>query len=238
MTDTAPGPAVLPEPSAVLPEALAEPLDAAEVRVLGCLLEKEILTPDVYPMTVNALVAACNQSTNRHPVVRYGEHEVTAALTSLRERGVTRIVYSPSNRAPKHRHVLPELLGLDDGERAALTVLLLRGAQTLGEVKSRTERLHPFADLAASEAALESLAARGLAARLPRRPGQKEERYAHLLAGDAVDDATEPGPGTEGPSRADRLSALEQRVADLETRLAAALGVLDRLRPLLDDEPS
>jgi len=218
-----------------LPDALAEPLDPAEVRVLGCLLEKEVLTPDVYPMTVNGLVTACNQTTNRFPVVRYSEHDVTTALTSLRERGITRIVYSQSNRAPKHRHVLPELLGLDDGERAALTVLLLRGAQTVGEVKGRTERLFPFADLPAAEGALESLSVRGLALRLPRRPGQKEERYAHLLGGPA-DEGDETGAGAvergvDGPSRADRLVALEQRVADLEEQLASLTA---RLAPLLD----
>jgi uncharacterized protein len=220
---------------AALPDALGEPLDPAELRVLGCLLEKEVLTPDVYPMTVNALVTACNQTTNRFPVVRYGEHDVTSALSSLRQRGLTRIVYSPSNRAPKHRHVLPEVVGLDDGERAALTVLVLRGAQTLGEVKGRTERLHPFDDLPAAEAALEALSARGLAVRLPRRPGQKEERYAHLLGGppDETDDGSAVlERGADAPSRSDRLGALEQRVAELEAQLAS---LTDRLRPLLDE---
>lgn len=202
--------------------------------MLGCLLEKEVLTPDVYPMTVNALVTACNQTTNRFPVVRYGEHDVTGALTSLRQRGLTRIVYSPSNRAPKHRHVLPEVIGLDDGERAALTVLVLRGSQTVGEVKGRTERLHPFEDLRRTEATLETLASRGLAVRLPRRPGQKEERYAHLLAGPPEDDGDPPvlERGTDGPSRADRLGALEQRVAGLEAQLAS---LAERLQPLLDE---
>ena len=174
---------------------------------------------------------------------------MTTALTSLRERGITRIVYSSSNRAPKHRHVLPELLGLDDGERAALTVLLLRGAQTVGEVKGRTERLHPFDDLRATEDALETLARRGLAVRLGRRPGQKEERYAQLLGG-PPDEAEEAGlsssssswssasssaaseRGADGPSRADRLASLEQRVAELEERLGS---LTERLGPLLDE---
>jgi uncharacterized protein YceH (UPF0502 family) len=234
VSEAASGPAGTPEAPG-LPAAIADPFEPAEIRVLGCLLEKEVLTPDVYPMTVNALVTACNQTTNRFPVVRYGEHDVTTALVALRDRGITRIVYSPSNRAPKHRHVLPELLELDDGERAALTVLLLRGAQTVGEVKGRSERLHPFPDLGAAEAALEALAARGVTVRLPRRPGQKEERYAHLLAGppdETEEAAAAPERTPDGPTRADRLTSLEQRVLELEQQVVA---LTERLRPLLDE---
>ena len=127
-------------------------LSAVEVRVLGCLMEKEVTTPDNYPLTVNGLLSACNQSSNRSPITTYGEGDVTRALTSLREKGLTRIVYSPLNRAPKHRHVADDLLHLSPGEQAVLCVLAVRGPQTVGEAKGRTERLFAFDDLAAAEA--------------------------------------------------------------------------------------
>jgi uncharacterized protein YceH (UPF0502 family) len=213
-------------------------LDPVEVRVLGCLLEKQVTTPDVYPLTVNALLAACNQTTNRSPVVRYGEAEVTAALTSLREQGLTRIVYSPSNRAPKHRHVVDEVLRLDDADRAVLCVLLLRGPQTVGEVKGRTERLHPFADLAEVEAALDALASRDepLALRLPRLPGQKDARWVHLVGGPVDVTAFETTPAEPAPviPRSDRLAELETRVGSLEQEVAGLRDVVEHLRALLD----
>jgi uncharacterized protein len=212
---------------AVLPDP---PLDAVEARVLGCLLEKERTTPDVYPLTVNGLLAACNQTTNRTPVVRYDEADVTGALTSLRERGLTRIVYSPSNRAPKHRQVAVEAWSLDEADAAVVCVLLVRGPQTVGEVKGRTERLHPFDDLAATEATLEAMAARPepLVLRLPRWPGQKDARYAHLLAGPV--DTSEPEPARPQPRRDD----LTERVERLEADLAELREIVERLRPLLD----
>ena len=222
-------------------------LTSEEVRILGCLAEKEATTPDNYPLTVNSLTSACNQSTNRHPVVRYTEGEVTAALTHLRELGFTRIVYSQSNRAPKHRHVLHEQLKLEPAELAALGVLMLRGPQTVGEVKGRTERIFAFADLAHTEATLDALAAREdpLVVRLARRPGQKDARYAHLIGGpvDAESFGDEDAGGGLGGSaatsgigaRAERVADLEGRVAELESRLAELSTVVDRLRPLLDD---
>jgi uncharacterized protein YceH (UPF0502 family) len=214
-------------------------LDAVEARVLGCLVEKAFTTPDVYPLTVNSLLAACNQTTNRSPVVRYQEDDVLDALVSLREKGLTRIVYSPSNRAPKHRHVADESLAVDPAGLAVLCVLLLRGPQTVGEVKARTERLHPFADLAEAEATLEHLAARDepLAVRLPRLPGQKDARYAHLLSGPVdVDPEPEPArPARAGASDVEpRVVALEAELAALRSELAAVVAVVDRLRALLD----
>ena len=173
-------------------------LTAVEGRVVGCLIEKERATPQNYPLTLNSLRLACNQSTNRDPVVDYDDHEVEAALTSLRERGLTRIVYSTSNRAAKFRHVLDENLRVNDAEIAALCVLLLRGPQTLGEIKGRSERLHPFADLGEVEATLDALAARQtgpLVRRLERRPGQKDARYLQLLTASSAGtthDTTEP----------------------------------------------
>jgi uncharacterized protein YceH (UPF0502 family) len=213
-------------------------LDPAEVRVLGCLMEKQVTTPDVYPMTVNALLAACNQTTNRFPVVRYAEGDVTAALTSLRGQGLTRIVYSPSNRAPKHRHVADEVLRLAPGEQAALCVLLLRGPQTVGEVKGRTERLHDFDELGDVETALDAMAARDepLVVRLPRLPGQKDSRYAHLLSGPIDTETLVEAPPRPTPAGAvgPRVEELERRVGELDARLAALQAVVERLRPLLD----
>jgi len=173
-------------------DGLAPPSDltAVEGRVVGCLIEKERATPQNYPLTLNSLRLACNQSTNRDPVVDYDDHEVEAALTSLRARGLTRIVYSPSNRASKYRHVLDENLRVSDAELAALCVLLLRGPQTLGEIKGRTERLYVFRDLAEVEATLDALAGRetgALARRIERRPGQKDARYQQLLTAGSSD---------------------------------------------------
>ncbi|HWC25831.1 MAG TPA: YceH family protein [Solirubrobacteraceae bacterium] len=164
-------------------------LSAAEIRVLGCLLEKQRTTPDIYPLTLNALRAACNQTTNRDPVVAYDEATIRDAVTRLSRRRWARLASGAGSRAPKYRHLLDEALTAAPDELAILCVLMLRGAQTPGELKGRTERLHPFADLAAVQATLERLVDRGLVAQLPRRPGQKEERYAHRLSDD---DAPQP----------------------------------------------
>lgn len=166
-------------------------LTAEQCRIVGCLIEKERATPQNYPLTLNSLRLACNQSTNRDPVVDYDDHLIESELASLREQGVTRIVYSTSNRAAKYRHVLDEALRLEDDELAALCVLLLRGPQTQGEIKGRTERLHAFADLGAVQETLDRLASRDepLVRRLERRPGQKDARYIHLLGDLATTDA-------------------------------------------------
>ena len=164
-------------------------LTAAEIRVLGCLLEKQRTTPDTYPLTLNALRAACNQSTNRDPVVAYDEATIRDAVTRLARRRWARLASGAGSRASKYRHLLDEALTSAPDELAVLCVLMLRGPQTPGELKARTERLHPFADLAAVHATLDRLIARELVEQLPRRPGQKEERYAHRLADD---DAPEP----------------------------------------------
>ena len=164
-------------------------LTAAEIRVLGCLLEKQRTTPDTYPLTLNALRAACNQSTNRDPVVAYDEATIRDAVTRLSRRRWARLASGAGSRASKYRHLLDEALTSAPDELAVLCVLMLRGAQTPGELKGRTERLHAFADLAAVHATLERLTERDLVRQLPRRSGQKEERYAHRLSDD---DAPEP----------------------------------------------
>jgi uncharacterized protein YceH (UPF0502 family) len=218
-----------------------EALTAEEVRVLGSLIEKSFLTPDTYPMTQNALVAACNQLSNRNPVVAYDDNTVRLTLTSLRTKQLARVLHVHGGRAPKHRHVLDEALELQRGELALLCVLLLRGAQTPGELRSRTERMWEFASLPEVEETLERLSERPepLVARLERAPGQKESRYVHLLSGAEVaaemgaaaataDDArprTVPARGA-GPDALEAIAALEARVATLEAAMAELRGEL------------
>ena len=211
---------------------------AAEVRVLGCLLEKERTTPDAYPLTLNALRAACNQSTNRDPVVAYDDAIVRDALQRLSRRRWARL--AGAARAPKYRHLLDEALPLSEPERAVLTVLMLRGPQTPGELKQRTERMHPFADLGAVMAALDALGARGLAAQMPRRPGQKEERYSHLLSADvdepvAAEPAVASAPPPPLPVEPAPPPADDGRLERLEREVAALRADLDALRADLGD---
>jgi uncharacterized protein YceH (UPF0502 family) len=203
-------------------------LTAAQLRVLGCLLEKQRTTPDVYPLSLNSLRLACNQATNREPVVDYGEEEIRDALHRLERRGLTRLASGAGSRAPKYRHLLAEALPMDGAEQAVLCVLMLRGPQTPGELKQRADRMHPFAELEAVNGTLERMIERGLVLRLARRPGQKEERYSHLLAGE--DDAHEterveqPEPPALRPAGAPG-SELEARLAELERRVTALEGV-------------
>ena len=157
-------------------------LDPVEVRILGCLIEKQRTTPDQYPLSLNALRLACNQTTNRDPVVKFDETMIREALHRLSQRRFTRLASGHTSRAYKFRHLLDEALGLGDAELAVLAVLLLRGAQTPGELKQRTERMQGFTDLGAVQDALDALIEREYALRLARRPGQKEERYAHRLS--------------------------------------------------------
>jgi uncharacterized protein len=158
--------------------------DAVEIRVAGCLLEKQRATPDAYPLSLNALRLACNQATNRDPVVDYDEATVVEALRRTALRGWTRLASGAGSRARKYRHLLHEALDADDAELSLLAVLMLRGTQTPGELKQRTERLHGFADLAAVQETLGKLVERAYVERLPRQRGQREERYRQLLGGD------------------------------------------------------
>ncbi len=204
--------------------------DAVEIRVLGCLLEKQRTTPDAYPLSLNALRAACNQSTNRDPVVHYDEGAIRDALARLHRRGWTRLASGAGSRAAKYRHLLDEAIGLGRDEQAVLCVLMLRGPQTPGELKGRTERMHPFADLAAIEDVLGRLGDRGLAARLERRPGQKEDRFAQRLGGDEEPElapAAAPAAAASAPAPADDLPA---RVAQLERAVAELRAEVEALR--------
>jgi uncharacterized protein len=192
-------------------------LDSVEIRVLGCLVEKQRTTPDVYPLSLNALRGACNQSTNRDPVVDYDEPTIRSALDRLSRRGWVRLASGPGSRAVKFRHLLDDALDLPEAELALLTVLMLRGPQTPGELKQRAERLYPFDSLAGVEQTLTELVSRELVARQPRRPGQKEQRYTHLLGEEGEVDAAPSGPEPAD----DRVGQLEERVARLEEELAA-----------------
>jgi uncharacterized protein YceH (UPF0502 family) len=210
--------------------------DAVEIRVLGCLIEKQRTTPEQYPLSLNSLRLACNQTTNREPVVEYDERTIKAALERLSLRGWTRFASGASSRALKYRHLLDEALGLTDGEISLLAVLMLRGPQTVGELKGRSERLHRFETLEEVQQTLDRLAERELVVRQARRPGQKEERYAQLLGADGADGTAEIAPAAatvaEQAVAPDRLAALEGRVERLERELAelrAASG--EGLRP-------
>ena len=223
-------------------------LSAAELRVLGSLVEKQLTTPHQYPLTLNALTLACSQSSNRDPVVDYDEHTVEAAVTSVKTRGLARFVHPSHGRsALRYGHALEEALGLDTRPVALLAVLMLRGPQTLGELRARSERMVRFSDLHEIQAELDALASRRepLVVRLPRGPGQKEERYAQLLGG-AVrsaggSDGARPEHGAEavlptrepeaGPSR--EVEAFRDEVAELRAELRALRRDLDDLRAQL-----
>jgi uncharacterized protein YceH (UPF0502 family) len=199
-------------------------VDAVEIRVLGCLIEKQRTTPDQYPLSLNALRLACNQTTNRDPVVEYDERMIKAALDRMAHREWTRFASGASSRALKYRHLLDQALGLTDAELAVLAVLMLRGAQTPGELKQRTERLHRFESPDELVQTLDGLAGRELVARLDRRPGQKEDRYLQLLGGaqEEQPSVSEPRPTPAvSPDVEARLSALEAAVEDLRARLDA-----------------
>lgn len=179
-----------PAPTAVAAPAVTVELTAIEARVLGCMVEKSFLTPDVYPMTTNALVGACNQKTNRDPVVEYSAVQIDSTLLDLRQRNLVRRVHTPASRATKHRQTIDEALALDEQEVVLLSVLMLRGPQTVGELRLRTERHEVgFDDLEAVEATLERLASRPtpIVRQLPRQPGHKESRWKHLLLDESDD---------------------------------------------------
>ena len=214
-------------------------LTAVEARVLGALLEKQLTTPDAYPLTLKALTAACNQTSSRDPIVSYEPNLVETTLLVLKAKGVARVVHPGSGeRATKYRQVADEALHLDPAARALLCVLLLRGAQTIAELKARTERLHPFGSLREIESALDALTRRDppLVARVDRLPGQKEDRWIQLLEVGADERAAAGGPvRVTPPGRgAGRVEELEDRVAALETRLAALVEALGDLVELPD----
>jgi len=198
--------------------------DAVEIRVIGCLLEKQRTTPDVYPLSLNALRLACNQATNREPVVELDEPTVRAALDRLSRKGWTRLASGPGSRAAKYRQLFDEAFGLLPSQTAVLAVLMLRGPQTPGELKTRSERLYPVGSLADVHRTLDPLIERDLVTRLPRRPGQKEERYAQLVGGEqpAEDEPaawSAPPLARENADLGFRVRVLEEQVAALQRAL-------------------
>ncbi len=193
--------------------------DPVELRILGCLVEKQRTTPDAYPLTLNALRLACNQSTNRDPVVSYDDETIRTALARISRKGWARLASGPGSRVVKYRHLLDEALGVTPGQLAVIAVLMLRGAQTPGELKGRTERMYPFGALREVQSVLEELIERGLIERLERRPGQKEVRYRLVLEGQEAP-AAEP---SYEPVEDDRVGALEERIAALEEAVASLI---------------
>jgi uncharacterized protein YceH (UPF0502 family) len=223
-------------------------LSDSEIRVLGCLLEKQRTTPDHYPLSLNSLRLACNQATNRDPVVDYDENTIRDALHRLGRRGYIRL--AGASRAAKYRHLLAEALPMTSAEQAVMCVLMLRGAQTPGELKQRGERIHGFAGLEEVHSTLSDLIERDLVARMDRRPGQKEERYTQLLGQHAEPDsdvgvqAQAPEPpawsGTSGsphPGLGERVERLEREVTELREAIAQLRGATAREQDTAQDAP-
>jgi uncharacterized protein len=212
--------------------AAMEPLTPEELRVVACLVEKQFTTPDSYPLTENAVVAACNQLSNRNPVVAYDNNTVRVTLTALRQRGLARVVHTPGARVPKHRQILDEALGLSRAEVSLLAALALRGPQTVGELRTRTERMHDFAGLSEVEEVLDGLAARDepLVVRLERQPGHKEGRYAQLLS-ELVDAAASGGAAGAPPPTTAAAHAVSPPVAAPATSADSDTGWAEEDRP-------
>ena len=200
-------------------------LSEIEARVLGSLVEKQITTPEYYPLSINALTNACNQKNNRNPVTSYSEDQVSQALESLREKNLTYVFYGSTSRVPKYKHVMPEVLHLTNAETAVLSALMLRGPQTPGELRGNASRLHEFHSLEEIEQTLNDLLSRDgepFVARLPRQAGQKEVRFAHLLSGEVeVEDIPESAAPRRAPaaSQPDRLAKLEEEVTSLKSQV-------------------
>ncbi|MEO8132605.1 MAG: YceH family protein [Betaproteobacteria bacterium] len=205
-------------------------LTALEARVLGVLVEKQLTTPDYYPLSLNALVAGCNQKTSRDPIMSVTEDEVQAALDDLKERKLVGHTWGASRRVVRYSHTLPQGLGTDTGTTALIVTLMLRGAQTAGELRIACERLYQFADLSSVDAYLTEMAARtggALVVKLPKQPGSREHRWMHLLCG-PVDVATERSAERAGPAKEGDLAALRAEVAALREEVAELRALVER----------
>ena len=203
---------------------MSEPLTEIEARILGSLVEKQLTTPEYYPLTLNALIAACNQKTNREPVVNYDEQTVSRTLDELRDKNLVYVFYGSTSRVPKYKHMLPQVFELEPSETAVICVLMLRGAQTIGELRERTGRLYEFSGLQEVNETLENLIKRDepLVVRLERQAGQKEARYAHLLSGEVTSYAP--------PEKVLRSAASDERVEKLEQEIERLRSDLDNFR--------
>jgi uncharacterized protein YceH (UPF0502 family) len=211
---------------------MSEKLTEVEARIVGALIEKQLTTPEYYPLTLNALVAACNQKSNREPVVSYDEETVQKALDNLRERNIVYVFYGSTSRVPKYKHMLPKAFELDDPETALLCVLMLRGPQTLGELRERTGRLFEFSGLGEVSETLDSLARRDepLTVKLERQAGQKEARYAHLLSGEVA-----PQAATATEKSGSVIEAKNERIEKLERELENLRGELNSFRESFEE---
>lgn len=204
-------------------------LNETEIRVLGSLIEKQITTPEYYPLTLNALTAACNQKNNRNPVMSLAEAEVEQALDSLRDKNLAYVFHGSTSRVPKFKHVAPEILQLNPAELAAMCVLMLSGPQTVGEIRTRGSRLHQFAGLEEVDETLRGLSAREsepLVVKLPRQAGQKDARFAHLLSGEPDGSTAEPNVAPERPARGANDSA---RPPQIEAQVQALREQVEEL---------
>jgi uncharacterized protein YceH (UPF0502 family) len=214
-----------------MPERLSE----VEARVLGALVEKQLTTPEYYPMTLNALVNACNQKTSRDPIVSYDETTVQQCVDALRDRNLVYVFYGSTSRVPKYKHMLPSVFELDPAQTAVVDVMLLRGPQTLGELRTRTERLFDFQNLGEVQEALDDLMRRDdpLVVKLPIQPGQKEARFAHLLSGEidfealAAAQASRP---SRGGADTERVEKLEAEVANLKNEVETLKATFEEFR--------
>ncbi len=213
-------------------------LTAVETRVLGCLIEKERTTPENYPLSLNALVGACNQLTNREPIMVLGDREVEEALDSLRQKKLATVIFGAGSRVQKYRHILPDIYNFTPQESALLCVLLLRGPQTAGELRGRAERMAPFASLTDAENVLHAMAegSEPLVRLLAARPGQKERRYVQLLSGEPAEPAADEPPPARPPATAaespqpTRLEAVENEIASLRGELAGLRATFEEFR--------
>jgi uncharacterized protein YceH (UPF0502 family) len=212
---------------------MPEILNETEARIVGALVEKQLTTPEYYPLTLNALLAACNQKNNREPVTSLDEATVTNTLERLRDRNIVYVFYGSNSRVPKYKHMLPSVYELEPPEVAVIDVMLLRGPQTLGELRTRTERLYGFSGLGEIQDTLDSLSRRDdpLITKLERLPGQKDARYAHLLSGPIDMErvaAAAASPRASGAS--ERMEALEQEVSSLRSEVAELKATFEEFR--------
>ena len=216
---------------------MAQPLTDVEVRVLGSLIEKQLTTPEYYPLTLNALTAACNQKTNRDPVVNYDDTTILAAIDSLRDKNLVYLYYGSTSRAVKYKHMVNSVYELDPPAVAIIAVLFLRGPQTIGELRERTGRLHEFSGLGEVQETLDELTRRDepLVVRLERQPGQKEARFAHLLSGEVDAAIAASAPAAQLPVPAEgRIEKLEKEVESLRAELFSFRETFDEFRKQFD----
>ena len=209
-------------------------INETEARILGSLVEKQLTTPEYYPLTLNALTAACNQKSNRDPVMSLDDSTILAAIDTLRDKNLVYLFYGSGSRTVKYKHMLPNVYEVEPPAVALIALLLLRGAQTAGEMRGRADRLYPFSDIGEVQETLDELAGRGepLVVRLERQPGQKEARYVHLLSGevDVAAFATRSQTSANEPQSSSRVDALEQELFDLRSEIAELREEFNRFK--------